>query len=58
MQVEKDIKIKLDKKEVELTRELVQLGLQRLEEVDKESWGEQYHIVKDYGEDFLKKTSL
>ena len=58
MQVEKDIEIKLDKKEVELTRELVRLGLQRLEDVNKESWGEKYHIVKDYGEDFLKKTSL
>lgn len=60
MKIKKDIEIIIDNKQGEVTilRELISLGLQRLEEVDKDAWGVTYDDYKFWGEEFLKKTTL
>ncbi len=58
MDIQKDIKVTLDKLEVNVIRDLVELGLQRLEEVDKKAWGDKYRYTKELGQSFLEKTNL
>ena len=58
MKIVKDIQATIDKTDITYLRELVGLGLQRLEEVDKKSWGDKYKDHKDFGEDFLIRTTL
>lgn len=59
LKVKKDIVITVDDThEVDMLRELVSLGLQRLEEVDKPSWGDKYEEHKRWGESFLSKTNM
>lgn len=60
MKVKKDIEITLDNKmgDIDILRELVVLGLQRLEDVNKESWGENFDIYKNWGDKFLIETKL
>ncbi len=58
MKITKDIEVTLDKKELSIIREMIDLGLDRLEEVDKQAWGEKYKDYKDFCNDFLIKTKI
>ena len=57
MKVTKTCTAEIQHADMSIVRELIILGLQRLEEVDKPSWGDMYKITKDWGNDFLQRTN-
>jgi hypothetical protein len=59
MLIYKQISITIDSpQDIRNLRELVELGLIRLEDVDKEVWGDKYTEVKTWGELFLEQTNI
>ncbi len=58
MDIQTDVKATLTKQDLAYLHELVVLGLQRLEEVNKEAWGEKYKLHKDFGNDFLERAGV